>query len=248
MTKQAEQTSIHEGPAGVLQIDTHIHLWNLSVYKRRDWLQDKQQLIRDFTPVHAAQEFATCGIAYGIVIGAAKYSVTDNLEWLRVAQSSPILLGAVPGCYLDDPGLSNLLDQYSKWESFLAVRASPTQHSEKWHDLSPIEGGLCTLSDRGVPLEILTDADGLFGVAPIAEQFPDLTVIINHCGLPGPNSVDKRLEPMDLALHPPVRLPVGGGRPSQSGDRAPSHPGTGNRFSRNLCVLPGDGHAHRARD
>lgn len=174
----------------LVTVDAHIHLWDLSVYKRRDWLQDKQELIRDFTPSDAAREFACCEVDYGIVVEAAKYSVADNIEWLRCTNEEPFLLGAVTGCYLDDEGLPELLDQYANWESFLGVRASPSRSSERWDDLSMISGGLSVLEELGIVLEVLVGSGQLSHIAAIAERFPALTVVVNHCGLP-------TLEPSD---------------------------------------------------
>lgn len=173
-------------------IDAHIHLWDLSVYKRRDWLQDKQDLIRDFTPADAAKEFAECGVDHGIVVEAVKYSLPDNLEWLRIANDEPLLLGAVPGCYLDDDGLPELLDQYARWDSFLGVRASPSRSSERWDDLAMIGGGLSVLEERGIVLEVLVGSGQLPHIATIMDRFSGLTVVINHCGLPSVEPPDRK--------------------------------------------------------
>ena len=66
-------------------------------------------------------------------------------------------------------------------------------------------------------------------------------------GFPG-RHLAKWLEPLDLAFHHPVRLPVGVGRPSHCGSGAPSYPGTGDRLGRIPGFLHGNGHAQWPRD
>jgi L-fuconolactonase len=170
-------------------IDAHIHLWDLSVYTRRDWLQDKPQLIRDFLPSDAVEAFDTAAVTHGIIVEAVKYSQADNVEWLSMSLAHPRLLGAVTGCFLDDPDLPHLLDRYAQWDSFLGVRATPRRDVNNWGHLDAMASSLDLLARRGVPLEILAQPRDLGDIARIAAAFPELTLIVDHCGLPDPDSV-----------------------------------------------------------
>ncbi|TVQ38960.1 MAG: hypothetical protein EA384_07840 [Spirochaetaceae bacterium] len=196
----APDTSI---PVEPMVVDAHIHLWDLSVYTRRDWLQDKPQLIRNFLPADAAEVFDSAAVTHGIIVEAIKCSEADNVEWLNMSLTHPRILGAVTGCCLDDPGLPDLLDRYAAWDSFLGVRATPRRDVNDWGEIDAMSGSLELLARRGITLEILAHPHDLPDVARMAAAFSELTIVVDHCGLPDVESLRSGTWSAGIALLAP---------------------------------------------
>lgn len=177
---------------GIPIVDSHIHLWDLEIYKRRDWLQDKPRLVRDYLPAHAAGEFSDAGVAEGIIVEANKYSRSDNEAWLSMAAQNEFLDGVVAGAYLDDPDLAEQLDSYETIGPLKGVRASPRYRSDDWHEPADYLPGIRELARRNLVLDILVGYDSLETIAALVDRSDDLRVVVNHCGLPKNNPIARK--------------------------------------------------------
>ena len=165
-------------------IDTHIHLWDIKQYKRRDWLQDKPTLVRSFLAEDIAIEYRQCGVEYGIVVEAAKDSHQYNLWWLEVAKKTPFLCGAVLGVDLAVETVLTWFDEYEGSAEYLGVRAFFQGPQKDWHRNSDFIRGLEALVRSGKVLEVLVEYETFPALAELADAYQGLTIILNHCGLP----------------------------------------------------------------
>ena len=82
-----------------------------------------------------------------------------------------------------------MLEQYAQWGSFLGVRATPSREVNQWDNLSLIHNGLEELSNCKVAFDILARPQDLKDVTAIAERFPELTIVVDHCGMPDSQSL-----------------------------------------------------------
>ena len=165
-------------------VDSHVHFWDFSVYTRKDWLQDKPRLLRNFLPKDLKPDLDRCGVDLCVVVEAAKNSDQCNLWWMELAKECPYIGAVVAGCYLEQEDLSEWLDKYGDYEEFAGVRATPEGPPEEWDSSRKAKQGLSALSKRDLSLDLLLWYKQLSAVGPLAAEFPDLRLVLNHCSHP----------------------------------------------------------------
>lgn len=163
-------------------VDSHLHFWDLSLYRRTDWLEDKPSLLKNFLPHDVKPEFDRCGVDLGIVVEAAKEFDSSNLWWLDLARECAYLGAVVAGCHLEQKNLADWLDRYGAYREFVGVRATPRGIPAEWPDNIEARRALSELSRRDLSLDLLLHYPEFYGVEPLAAEFPELRIIVNHCG------------------------------------------------------------------
>lgn len=165
-------------------IDTHLHFWDLASYDRTGWLRGKPVLERSYLPDDLAPEFAACGVDRGVLMEAARDSHALNRWWLALAERSPSIGAAVLGCSLEQPDLTEWLDEYSRSRYFVGVRTAPAGAPDTWAANPATQAGLAELARRDLSLDLLVPYQALAAVDALAATHPGLRIILNHCANP----------------------------------------------------------------
>lgn len=167
-------------------IDSHLHVWDLTGGGYA-WLgPDHGELHASFSPETAQQELGVAGVTAAVLVQADD-SEADTRFLLDTADRFDIVAGVVGWVQLDDPMRARAqLDDYGKHEAFSGVRQLiHGDPREDLLDLPAVRRTLAMLAERGLPFDV-PDAwpRHLPGLAELAADLPDLTVVVDHLGKP----------------------------------------------------------------
>ncbi|NIH83635.1 amidohydrolase family protein [Amycolatopsis granulosa] len=166
-------------------VDTHLHLWDLSVGEYA-WLPPEGPLHATFTAEQARCELDAAGIATAVLV-QAEDSETDTEFMLAQAGRHDWIAGVVGWVRLDEPDTARRqLDRWQRHPAFRGVRH--LVHDDPRADfleLPAVRRSLTALAGRGLPFDV-PDAwpRHLARVADLAAALPDLTIVIDHLGKP----------------------------------------------------------------
>ena len=173
------------GGGGVRPIDTHVHFWELAGYRGYDgWFRGRDYLRRDYLPHHLRPELAAIGAAGAVIVGAAPDSHRHNLEWGAMCEQHPDVLGLVGSYSMTSPRLGEWLDAYAGRPWFLGIRSQPQLPPDRWDEDAAADRGARELRRRGLVLDILVEHTLIPAVGGFARRHEELTLVLNHCGLP----------------------------------------------------------------
>ena len=176
-------------------VDSHIHVWKADA--RYPWaVETKTPPDRDATPEMALQLMRANGVQKTIIIQVIHYR-WDNRYLASVLKKYPDMFRGVARVNPEDPAAPDHLSQLTEQDGFQGVRISPAADpSGDWirGPLMPALWKRC--HDLHVPMTVLAPVSRMPDVARLAEQFPDLTVVIDHmadCPLHHPEELEKLL-------------------------------------------------------
>lgn len=167
-----------------MAIDAHIHLW-----RRADgdgiWLPGKiGGLARDFTETDWQANADSCGID-GVILVQAAHEIRESLRWLSDAERLPRLLGVIAWADLHSPDLRADITRYKSFRKFVGIRPLPPgTFGGDWLADPRTRTGLATLQDENVVTDILVKWPSLRAATALLSEFPDLPIVLDHCGRP----------------------------------------------------------------
>ncbi len=176
-----------------MAIDAHIHLW-----RRADgddiWLPGKiGGLARDFTEADWRAHADASGID-GVVLVQAAHETAESLRWLAAAEKLPRMLGVVAWADLHSPKLRDDIVRYKTFGKFVGIRPLPHgTFGGDWLTDPRTRTGLATLRDENVVTDILVKWPSLRAATALVADFPDLRVVLDHCGRP--DTMTGQIEP-----------------------------------------------------
>lgn len=166
-------------------IDTHVHLWEVS---RGDyyWMSpDLKPLYRDYTP----DDFRTASAdtpTHKAVLIQATTTVAETEYLLSIAHKDNDALGVVGWVDFDNQqqALQDIA-RFAKDPYFKGVRPMLQEIEDRDYILNPDFDVLFkALMEHGLHYEFLIFPDGLSAAQKIAEKYPNLPMIIDHCAKP----------------------------------------------------------------
>ncbi len=173
-------------PAARAALDAHLHVWDLG---RHDysWLGPQHGgLYASFSPEQAAEALAGCGIGAAVLV-QAEDSAAETEYLLAVADAHDWVVGVVGWLPLADPAATaTSLTVLRRHPRFCGVRhlvhADPRPD---FLDADPVRVSLRHLAAVGLPLDV-PDAfpRHLEQAGRLAEDMPDLVVVIDHLAKP----------------------------------------------------------------
>jgi L-fuconolactonase len=167
-------------------IDSHLHLWDL---KRGDydWLTPEAgELYASFLPTDAERALSQSPVDGAVLVQAAD-SFRDTRYLLDVAAHNGWVAGVVGWVQLDHPDLAReQLDEASASPAFRGVRH--LVHDDPRADfleLAEVRRSLQELQRRELGFDIPDAWPGhLASAARLAQELPDLRIVIDHLGKP----------------------------------------------------------------
>ncbi len=170
-------------------VDTHHHLWLMDESDLR-WLTHKARAeggphLKDFGPEEMRKTFATVGTQLSVLVEAWS-AEADQHYWLEVAEDDETIRGVIASGDFFSPGVGALTDRLQAHSKFRGLRLATEGIVDPdiltWDD---IRGGVRELAARdNVSLDLLVTIDHLKDVPRLAEENPELPMILNHLAKP----------------------------------------------------------------
>lgn len=174
------------------KIDSHQHFWQLSL-GFYDWLTPELALLyRDYLPEDLSQEIVDADIHQTILIQAAEIETeTDFL--LRLASQTEYVAGVVGWVDMNSSSVLDTLQNLSEDVYFKGIRPMLQDiPCVEWILLERYQPIFEFLVKKGLSFDALIKAHQLPIIAKLAETYPALKIVINHCGKP---HIDRKPSP-----------------------------------------------------
>lgn len=218
-------------------IDAHCHVWDLSL-NRHPWLAegilhahrygDYSAIKNDFLPQDYHDAAAPWHIA-GAVYMEAEWSSEDPLgetKWVHNLNAKTGFPSAMTAqVWLDRSNATDLIAAQAAFPLVRSVRHKPRAFAteNEWHEGHNLPGSMrCSvfrqnysaLAKHGLHFELQTPFWHLPDAAELARDYPDITIIVNHTGVPGTrnkNTLRSWYTALStLAAEPNVLIKIGG--------------------------------------
>lgn len=184
-------------------IDSHVHIWQL---ERGDytWLKPENDVLyRNYTIADIGQQFPQQ--VTGIVLVQAAQTLSETQYMLACAEKEARIVAVVGGL---DPVAADFMEQYAqvKHHPYLKGMRFNGGLFQQGAASANIHRALTSLQMAGHVLDVLVRPDDLNALLPYLDAHPDLTVVINHLGIPPYQEPDKR-EVWELGMSRLAGLP-----------------------------------------
>jgi L-fuconolactonase len=166
--------------------DTHAHFWELDRLEY-PWLENKSSPIsRDFVPddyLQATKNYALQRIVF-VESGRVPEEYLQETDWIsQLAEHEDKIAGIVAFFPLEKgKAVGSDLEKLAENAMVKGIRrmGDPTEMATS----TPFLESLRLMNEHGLSLDIHYGAEGLREFLPLIDQFPEMTFIINHLGLP----------------------------------------------------------------
>lgn len=170
---------------GDVRIDAHHHLWDVTS-GRYTWPTPAEGTIyRTFTMADLEPDLAASGIS-GTVLVQTVNTLDDTDSMLEVAARHPVIRGVVGWAPLTDQGaLEAVLD--ARQDPVLVGIRHLIHHEPdpEWLVRRDVAAGLATLARRRLAFDVVAVFPAHLGLVPrVADDHPDLTLVIDHLAKP----------------------------------------------------------------
>ncbi len=175
-------------------VDSHVHVWKND--PRFPWAPEtKNPPNRDATAEMLVELMKANGVQKTIIIQVIYYR-WDNRYLASVLKRYPQYFRGVARVNPEDPEAPDRLSKLTE-DGFRGVRISPAEDASGDWIRGPLMLPLWKrCRDLKVPMTVLAPVTRMPDVARLAEQFPDLTIVIDHMAdspLDDPQALDKLL-------------------------------------------------------
>tara|TARA_B100000941_G_scaffold286039_1_gene258985 strand:- start:2260 stop:3090 length:831 start_codon:yes stop_codon:yes gene_type:complete len=169
-------------------LDTHHHLWDLSLrsYKWINELSDNESIkINKNFLINDLDSLAIKNNITGTICVQAHQSEEEALWLLEIAKNSNLIKGVVCWVDLKDSNIEFSLDKYQFYDKFCGIRH--VWHDEKNEDwiMDPkVITGLKILSQRKINFDFLVRPNHLKYIFEVYEKISKLNGVIDHIAKP----------------------------------------------------------------
>ncbi len=179
--------------ASMLKVDTHQHFWNLDEVAYPWLIPEYGPIYRNFAPEELAPQLAACGVDKTVIVQAMdSYADTDSM--LKIAAEHDWVAAVVGWIPLHDPAeAARKLDEYQQNPYFVGMRHLIHEESNgNWVVQKQVIESLGMLAERGLTFDVVAVFPGhLKHVPTLAEQVPDLKMVIDHLAKPPLDEADR---------------------------------------------------------
>lgn len=162
-------------------IDTHTHFYDPFRPQGVPWPPKENKLLyRTVLPEHLKPLAEPEGVVGTVVVEASKW-LEDNQWILDLAQNDPFIVGFVSGVVPNQPTFAAELTRFTASPLFRGIRVGGGL-------LVDVEQGtfladMALLAEKDLSLDVLIfDPAHFAGLSILAEQVPNLRIVINHVG------------------------------------------------------------------
>lgn len=161
-------------------VDTHTHFYDPTRKQGVPWPGKNTPLYRTVMPADWKKVASPFGVTDTVIVEASQW-VEDNQWILDLAAKEKAIAGFIGNLDPTDPGFSSNLKRFAKNPLFRGIR---------WRGdlvridatLDQVKRGAKELSDAGLVLELNGRPAMLAHAAKIAQEMPDLRIMIDHVG------------------------------------------------------------------
>lgn len=187
-------------------IDPHVHVWKSD--PRFPWAKETTNLPpRDATPEMLLELMKKHGVEKTVIIQVIYYRY-DNSYLLSVLRQYPQYFQGVARVDPLNPAAPDHLSQLTE-QGFRGVRLSPASDASGDWIRGPLMPPLWKRCEQlKVPMTILAPITRMPDIGRLADQFPDLTIVIDHmadCPVDQPQELEKLIA---LKRHPKLFVKV----------------------------------------
>lgn len=167
-----------------MRIDAHQHFWDPA---RGDygWLTPADtKLYRRFAPADLAPHLATHGI-HGTILVQAAPTEAETAALLALADATPFVLGVVGWVDFDAPDCADRIARFAAHPKAVGLRPMLQDIPEPdWIGAPSRRPALEAMVTHRLVFDALVRPDGMPAIAKLARRYPELTIILDHCGKP----------------------------------------------------------------
>ncbi|WP_129668765.1 amidohydrolase family protein [Phytoactinopolyspora endophytica] len=167
-------------------IDAHQHLWDLSAVSYPWLTPESGRIYRTFTPADAEPELRAAGVSGSVLVQAAD-SIEDTEAMFSVGADHPWVKGVVGWVPLLEPDkAAATLDRFVTNPRFKGVRHLIHDDPDPdWVVRPAVIESLRLLAERDLSFDVVAVLPRhLEHVATLAEEIPDLRMVIDHLAKP----------------------------------------------------------------
>ena len=202
-----ERTEAAPVPNEIPTVDAHVHVWT------RDPRYPFAPGTRTPAPPEATAEtllalMAANGVAHTVIIQVIHYR-WDNRYVAAVLKRYPGKFHGVARVDPQDPRAPDALSRLTEEQGFHGVRLSPAADASGDWIRGPLMPPLWRrCQELRVPMTLLTPVARLPDIARLAEQFPELTIVIDHMADSPPQDPSQLDTLLALRRHPSLYVKI----------------------------------------
>jgi L-fuconolactonase len=190
-------------------IDSHQHFWKLDRAAPFDyeWLRNPQlaKIHRDCLPEHLQPLIDAAGVHKTIFV-QTQHHLQENRWALQLAEQYDFIAGVVGWIDLASPDCEEQLLEFKGHPKFVGIRHVVQDEPDDDFVVGPsVLRGLAVLEKHGIPFDMLFYVKHLRHAATLAEQFPSLTLVLDH--LAKPRIKEQHLDDWTDHFHAAARYP-----------------------------------------
>jgi L-fuconolactonase len=165
-------------------IDSHQHFWQVGRFDY-PWLsRDLGVLYRDYLPHDLGPILQQNDVTQTVLVQASN-SVDESRWLLDLADTNTFIAGVVGWVDLTSGAIGTQLDELCANPKFKGVRhLVESEPRDDWIVQPAVLSGLHELSTRGLSYDLLVHTRHLKHVPTVAENCPDLALVIDHLAKP----------------------------------------------------------------
>jgi predicted TIM-barrel fold metal-dependent hydrolase len=187
-------------------VDSHVHVWKSD--PRYPWAPNAKIPAKDATAETLLELMSGAGVERTVIIQVIYYT-WDNRYLADVLKRYPKKFRGVARVNPEDPTAPDHLSKLTEEQGFHGVRISPAGNASGDWIRGPLMPPLWKrCRDLKVPMTVLAPVTRMPDVAKLADEFPDLTIVIDHMAdspLKQPELLQKLL---DLKRYPKLYVKI----------------------------------------
>ncbi len=169
-----------------LVIDAHQHFWQLSQPFDYTWLEnpDLATIRRDYLPEDLQPLLQQAGVDYSVFV-QTQHNVAENRWVLELAEQNEFLIGVVGWVDLASEACEDQLLEFKDHPLFCGVRHVTQDEPDEDFIVHPdVLRGLKVLEKHNIPFDLLFYVQHLKHATTLAQELPDLPMVIDHLSKP----------------------------------------------------------------
>lgn len=183
-----------------LTVDAHVHVWKSD--SRYPYAPGAHKPDRDATAETLLELMKGAGVDRTVIIQVIYYT-WDNRYLADVLKKYPTKFRGVARVNPEDPAAPDHLSKLTQEQGFHGVRISPGANASGDWIRGPLMPPLWKrCRDLKVPMTVLAPVTRMPDVAKLADQFPDLTIVIDHMADSPLNEPDQLKKLLELQRYP----------------------------------------------